>query len=419
MGRGAIVFLVVLFSTTVIAQTDDAAFLAWAKERMIALDEGGRAFRALDDGIARARLIGMGESVHETEPFFTFRVRLLQDLVRRHRTTALILESGLAEVMAADDYITGRTATIDFDAALPGYFGGLLEARQAMEWLRAWNAGEGRKHPVHVYGADLAGRAANMVPALDRLQQLAGGDPAAKALIDAIRPVAAQIGARYFKPAAENYAALSPERKAELAVNVSLLADRIRHTTLLKGDTGEWAKQLALIISEAETDLRLGLYSATIPRDHALSENALWVLRRIAPGERAVYWAHNAHVQRTPVKGGRDSGIPAGSFPGSGRRLDVVLGDAYYAIGTAYGGPSRFKESPAERGSIDGALEKVSATPFLLPLANESPAVESWLSEERPMRFQVGYLTLSVRHAFDAIAYFPSATAAARAGAVK
>ena len=65
--------------------------------------------------------------------------------------------------------------------------------------------------------------------------------------------------------------------------------------------------------------------------------------------------------------------------------------------------------APAE-GSLDAALGKVSAKPFLLVL-KDAPA---WLSEERPMRFQTGYLDVAAGKAFDAVAYFDRATAAAR-----
>ncbi|HEY7215369.1 MAG TPA: erythromycin esterase family protein, partial [Thermoanaerobaculia bacterium] len=152
----------------------DAAFVKWAQDRVVPMDSAGQAFRILDSEVAEARLIGVGESVHETQTFLTFRFQLLQDLVRRHRVTALVLESGLPEAMALDDYVRGRTATVDFDAALPGGFGALEEIRRTMEWLREWNLGLGREHPVGVYGADVPARSGSMVPALDRLLELTG-----------------------------------------------------------------------------------------------------------------------------------------------------------------------------------------------------------------------------------------------------
>lgn len=155
--RSAATLFLLLLTSPLAAQSDEA-FVVWARGRAVTIDESGKAFRTLDGAIGKARLIGVGESVHEAEPFTSFRLQLLQDLVRRHRVTALVLESGLPEAMAVDDYVRGRTAAVDFDAALPGGLGALVEIRRTMEWLREWNLGEGRRRPVGVYGADLPGR---------------------------------------------------------------------------------------------------------------------------------------------------------------------------------------------------------------------------------------------------------------------
>lgn len=362
-------------------------------------------FRAFDDQLAGVQLIGMGESVHETDPFQTFRAQLLQDLVKRHSVTALVLESGLPEVMAVDDYVAGRTATIDFNAAMPGYFGPLTETRNTVEWMRTWNAGPGRKRPVRVYGADLSGRAGDMIPTLDRLEPLTADDARAKALLASIREVASKTRSTWWKGAADKYATLSAEEKTALAANVSLLADRVQRRS--KSDL---ARQLASLLQHNEVALRVGMYSPTVPRDHAIAEITLWVVGQLRPGERAVFWAHNAHVQRAAIKG---PAVPAGSFIASGARFDAVLGDRYYAIGTAYGGPSRDDGTPPAANSVDEELSKMGAPAFILPL--RSKAAEAWMSEERAMRFQNGYLSLRAGDAFDALVYFDRAIPAARA----
>lgn len=414
-GRSIAAVLCLLLAGPLAAQPDPA-FVEWARARIVPLDSAGKAFRALDGAIAGARLIGVGESVHETEPFLTFRFHLLQDLVRRHRVTAMVLESGLPEAMALDDYVRGRTAKVDFNAALPGGFGSLEEIRRTMEWLREWNLGQGRSHPVGVYGADIPARSGSMVPALDRLQELTAEDPVIKNLIDLARPPAVQASGAWWREAAQKYDSLSADAKAALASNVSLLVERVLHLSGGDKDRLEWARRLALVVQQNEEVLRLGMFAPTIPRDHAMAENTLWVLGRLPAGERAVYWAHNAHVQRVRVLGAAGSALPPGRFPGAGMRFDVVLGKQYYAIATAYGGPSRDNATPPASGSVDAALENVAKGSFLLPLHTgpHSSAVDSWLSEERPMRFQVGYLTVPLGAAFDAVAYFDRTTRAVR-----
>lgn len=399
------VLLSLLLAVPALAQSD-AAFVDWARSRAVPIDADG--FRSLDPLLARARLIGVGESVHESEPFLSFHTQLLQDLVRRHRVTALVLESGLPEAMTLNEYVRGRTATVDYDAVLPGGYGSLEEIRRTMEWLRAWNLGDGKARPVSVYGADLPNRSGSMIPALDRLLELTAGDAIVKSLVESIRPVAVQTAAGWWKGAADKYAPLTPEAKAALARDVSLLVERVQ---MLENDD---ARRVAAVLQQAEAVLRLGMFDPTVPRDLALADNTLAVLRRLGPGERAVYWAHNAHVQRDFIHG---APLPPGSFIGSGGRFGTVLGDQYVAIATAYGGPARDNASAPTEGSVDATLGKVGKGPFFLTLSGDMPqAAAAWLSTERPMRFQTGYLDLTLVRAFDAVAYFDSATRGTRVG---
>ena len=80
----------------------------------------------------------------------------------------------------------------------------------------------------------------------------------------------------------------------------------------------------------------------------------------------------NAPVQRVTIKG--PPPLPAGEFPPSGLHFDRALGSRYYAIGTAYGGPSLDRQKSAVPvGSLDAVLGSISNTPFILPLG-EPPA---------------------------------------------
>jgi erythromycin esterase len=382
-----------LFLTSPLAAQSEDAFVTWARGRAVPIDS----FRSLDAGIGKARLIGVGESVHEAEPFLSFRLQLLQDLVRRHRVTALVLESGLPEAMMVDDYVRGKTATIDFDAALPGGFGNLTEIRRTMEWLREWNRGPGRRRPVGVYGADLPARSGSMVPALDRLQELTAGDAGIRSAIDAIRPVAVQVSGAWWRPAIQKYDALPADAKTAFTADVKRLVERVP-------SANAWARRLALVVQQNEEFLRLGAFHATAPRDVAMAANTLWVLGRLKRGERAVYWAHNAHVQRVPIEG---PAVPPGSFPGSGKHFADALGSRYYAIATTYGGPSMDDKTAAAAGSVDAAMESVARGSFLLTLHGIQ-------TEKRLMRFQVKYLLVPLGEAFDAVAHFERAVPADR-----
>ncbi len=153
-----ILTLLLLLPARATAQSD-SAFVAWARHRAVPIDSAGRAFAVLDPALGTARLVGVGESKHGIHQFLDVRFQFLRSLVRRHRVTVLLLESGLPEAMALDAWLTGRADSIRFDRAISYGFGTFDEVRHAMVWLRAWNQGPGRRHPVRAYGVDLANSA--------------------------------------------------------------------------------------------------------------------------------------------------------------------------------------------------------------------------------------------------------------------
>lgn len=234
------------------AAQSDSPFVAWARGHIASLDSPVGAFKALDSDMARVQLIGVGESVHEVQPFLEFRFQLLQHLVRNLGVTALVLESGLPEAMALDDYVGGRTASVDFDAVLPGGFGSLAEIRRTTEWLREWNIGQGRRRPVSVYGADLPASAGSMVPALDRLEDIVGGHADSRRLIGVIRPVAERASGAWWRAAAEKYDALPADVKAGLTSDIRLLTKAVDQSFGADAGRREWARRLARVLEQHE-----------------------------------------------------------------------------------------------------------------------------------------------------------------------
>lgn len=396
----------------VTASADDSGFIEWARARAAPITPESGPFTSLDPRLEGVHLIGVGESVHEAEPFLTFRAALLQDLVRRHRVTALVLESGLPEVRAMDAYIKGNTSSVDFNAALPGH-GPLAGIRSVMEWLRQWNLGPGRDRPVSIYGADLPGRSGSMVPALDALLELSKGNAEVEAAVAGIRPIALQVAHTWYRGTIDKYAPLPAETKAALTAGVARIVAATERETGGDRERLEWTRRHAFVLSQFEEMLRLGAFHPVMSRNRAMAGNAAWVVGRLPAGERAVFWAHNAHVQR--ARGKSAAFPPPGEFASTGSFIHEALGKQYLAIGTAYGGPSLDKGAAPESGSVDAVLGEIRAEPFLLVLPTEPPdAAKRWLAVERPMRFQVGTLSLPLGVAFDAVAYFAEAKKAAR-----
>jgi erythromycin esterase len=405
--RGMLAIAAVMASANIAPAQSDSAVAAWFARHAVPVDSAGAAFRSLDRAIESARLIGVGESVHGMQEFTAFRIALLQDLVRRHRVTALILESGLPEATAVDDYVHGRSDTVSYATALGGEFGQSELVRHAMQWLREWNLGEGRTHPVSVFGADVSiGDGRTMLPALDRLAHLVGNDEKVSATLDSIRPIATRVSGSWWRAAQQHYESLSVGDRTRLLDLASRLVGLTRHWAGGTAEQRAWAERFALLVEQDVRILRADPRSAENPRDLSMADNSRWLIDRLPGGERAVLWAHNAHIQRVAIKG---PAVPAGVVANLGSRLGEELRSRYVAIGTAYGGPSADSATAPMAQSVDAVLgAEVRSTPSLLVLRGMPRArdVDAWLQRERPMRFQVGYLTVSLARAFDAVVYF-------------
>jgi erythromycin esterase len=352
----------------------------------------------------------VGESVHNVQEFMEFRFELLKDLVQHHRVTAVIVESGMPEAMAVNDYVQGRTDTVNFETALGPDYNEAQVVRGALRWLRDWNLGPGRAHPVAFYGADMSiGDGRSMIPALDRLLAVVDHDRQISAVADSIRPIASRLSAGWWNGAVQNYRTLPPDAKTRIAELAPRLVSEARRWSDRARNQDGWAVRFALIVQQIEVMLRNGPFSAEAPRDAAMAANTKWLTDRLPAGERAVFWAHNAHVQRTLIKG---SPMPIGPLPSMGYRLGLQFGKAYVAIGTAYGGASMDSAAMPIAGSVDATLATLRReAPFAVSLreAPQTGDLAAWLQRERPMRFQVGHLQVALGAAFDLVVYFDSA----------
>lgn len=128
------------------------------------------------------------------------------------------------------------------------------------------------------------------------------------------------------------------------------------------------------------------------PRDAYMAENALWAVKTLYIGQKAMFWGHNAHVGRTTTE------LPLSC----GRELDRLLGKAYVPIGFAFGSGSfqaverndngdqdlhEFTVTAETGGSLDQSLSKVRHPQFFLDL--EEPSLKEWAGQEATSR-QIG-----------------------------
>jgi erythromycin esterase len=407
---------IVVLPTLVSAQPADSGFVTWARTKAVALGTGPRATAALIELTQTARVIGVGESVHNVRQFLDFRKEVLEQLVRAGGVTALVLESGLPEGRSIDDYVSSRVDSIDYGTAFTYGFGAFDEVRRAISWLREWNRGVEPARRVRVYGIDLPASAGSMLPAIDPVLAALGGIDSIESdrFRQTLRVGAARATGPHALRAVAQYQTLTRAEREMLALEVDRLLGAVAtRRSALESAVGpveaDWVARLAQVAKQTETMLRLGAYHVDNPRDQAMAENILWVLGREPSGGKVLLWAHNAHVQRVPIAG---PASPAKEpVPTIGTILRARLGAHFLAIGTSYGGPSLDSATVPNQDGVDAALGAVGGAPFLLPLdgAPRQGVVREWLDRPRPIRFQVGHLLVPLGRAFDAIVYFDRA----------
>lgn len=330
------------------------------KTAAIPLPADGAVPAAIEQALASARVIGLGEATHGQHESFEIKRKLTMHLVREGGVRLVAYEASSARAIACDAYVSGRSD--DLNGAMKGLgmrIWQIEENAALLQDLRAWNAAAAPADRVRFIGVDVQDAEA----AAQRLHDLLlEPDPtlAARALPLGARMEAAR-DALYTGQAAE-FDALWAEVEA------------------LRTDLQERHKDLSAAFSPAVADETLArarelsrfMTAARVPggRDRAMAETLLDELERAGSGPRAVLWAHNAHVTLGPL---RHEGL---TEPGMGGVLRASLGAGYYAIGFLFGaGSFNALARDPERGWVFRAYELSAAPPGSL----EAPFVAAGL----------------------------------------
>jgi erythromycin esterase-like protein len=137
-------------------------------------------------------------------------------------------------------------------------------------------------------------------------------------------------------------------------------------------------------------------------RDKAMSQLLLDQLGTAGASVRCVLWAHNAHVQKSPMHYTGTDELAMGGY------LAEVLGKGYYALGVTFGeggfqanavdadghwGFKRYTHRAAPKGSLEWQLGSVHPGDLLLDLrsAPQDTLVQHWLTMGHGTRWWGGY----------------------------
>ena len=416
------VFLMVAFSFGCAENKtpDSQAFVEWASENLIVIESIDSSFQGTDlepirQKIGAARLVGLGESRHDSREQLLLKGRLVRHLIEDLGFRALILEESFPHAQSLDRYVTSGEGDLrDLLNRLAGWY--LWDTEEMLElvcWVREFNKDREPRQKVRIFGADITAPAPGVLQVIDSLE-VAGVDTRLNA-----QALGLDLQRGDFWPGTwERYAALSDERLRELADNYEQLIEALTE------------EKTPLVASSSDREYERTLLLATIGkigneffssgdreqggavREHGMAQTTLWILNREIPGEKAILWAHNLHVAKGSF---RMPGLFEGVLEPMGVELSAKLGDAYIALGGTFGTGSYPPDlPPGERlfeavseDVMDGALAAVGTPFFLVDLraVEQNSAATRWLQQERQWKAQDSDALLVPNAAFDLV-YF-------------
>ena len=371
----------------------------------------------LTAALSQARVIGFGETAHQTHEIQLFRLRALRALVHTQKVRVLAMEAGFAETSAVDPWVRGLAdAEPDFTVVFPFNGEGTLpELREALRWLRSYNATVPLSARVGFVGLDLPLGGGALRPALDLVwRYLDRVDPEfSQRSRSAMQPALARFGEGWPATAKPRFDALDPSAQTSLTSGIEELERQFetKRATYTHGsgsiDAAEFDRvQHAVTVAAQTLAFIKDPGSSSNPRDQALAANVQWTLKQLAGDEKIVIWSHNAHVQKEAIDF-EGMKTPAQSM---GEILAGKLGNAYAAIGTTVGQIQNQKEQTgaARAPSIDDVLATLGRPSFFVNLRDtpREGAVAKWLSTPHTMRFQESYIHITPVKAFDGIVFF-------------
>ncbi len=400
--------------------SDSQAFVEWVSEHIIAFESldsslPGADLESLREAIGSARVVGVGESRHDTREQLLLKGLLVRHLIEDLGFRALILEESFPHAESLDRYVTSGEGDLRglMNRLAGWYLWDTEEMLELVQWVRQFNEGCKPGQKVRIFGMDITAPAVGVQGVIDFLH-IAGTDiqlDAAKLGLDLQR-------GDFWPSTWERYAALSNERRGELGESYDELIEALRlGRARLVASSSEKEYERALLLAEIG---RMGnaLFSSAdrqeggAIRERGMAQTVLWILDREIVGEKAIIWAHNLHVAKSPF---RMPGLAEGTLEPMGVQLSEELGEAYIAVGGTFGkGSYRPDLPPGERvfevvpeDVMDGALDGVRVPIFLIDLrgVEENSEAARWLQEDRGWRAQDSRAVLVPSAAFDLV-YF-------------
>jgi erythromycin esterase len=377
----------------------NTAVISWLKANAlpIASAEPGTDFKDLEQLrplIGDARIVSLGEATHGTREFFKLKHRMIEYCVSQLGFTVIGFEAEYGAALAVNDYVlNGRGNAPDVVAGMGFWTWDTEEVVELVEWVRAWNLANTRK--VKFYGFDMQSSPASGMHLLAYLERVA--------------PHFAAVCEQNIAPLASAYAAddlrfmptIAREQAASQLATVLDAFTTQRADWVSRSSETEWhlARQSAIVLDQfarinAMDNESLSWAKSWRFRDQCMAANVRSLLDAEGQGTKAVLWAHNGHVQRSP-----SVFFKVIELTNMGSHLHTMFGNEMVVFGFAFNQGSfqavdetgKLRDHtvpPAPDGFIDAALAATGLPLLALDLANIPPdgPLAKWLAAKPSQR---------------------------------
>jgi len=359
-----------------------SAVLSWIRSDALPLPASNTGTTDLSGLLAHSRIIGLGEATHGQHEAFELKRCITMQLIRDHGFRTVAYEASASKARACNDYIQGLT---DDPAAAMRGFGMLIwaveENAALLEDLRAWNKNAAAVDRVRFIGCDaqdaevVVERIAELVPDQGLTDRMNG-------LVERSIPAVQQL----FQGDRAAIEALSTE--------IDQFEQDLQRSSLPAEDD---RSELRLRMLEFRSSLLM--YGTAGGRDKAMAE---LLTAQLGPGEQCVLWAHNGHVQRSPLDylGSEELAM--------GGHLAQAFKHDYYALGFAFGsggfqanaqdrtgswGFKRYHHAAPVTGSLEADLAAAGMDDLAIDLRTtpDDTTVQRWLRTPHGHRWWGGY----------------------------
>ena len=339
----------------------------------------------LRDLVGEARFVALGENTYGTQEFVEMKARIVRFLVEEMGFDTFVTDAHWSAARRLDHYL--RTGERDPVRLLSGLYLGNPSTNaffEMIEWMRGRHENGGR---VGFHGLDMAHPGMALHDLREYIGEAAPDDlPAVAERLECLSRFANDPRGRFpeedYRDQTDIYRSDCEESLEEAR---SLLVSKRQE---YEAAAGEDAFALALRSHRVAFQYHLWVVREQT-RDESIAENLDWLIERMAPGSRAVVWAHNRDISAQgagsvfsrPFASGSEFVAVAfsharGRFAGS-----ELEGSSYVRYG-------ELELDPPVEGSFEAYFESATEPRFVLDLRGADPDASGsgWLFESRPFR---------------------------------